>query len=215
MVHVPPILDDGTPFPTLYWLTCPLAVGRISRLEGAGGIRRLEQKAEADPVFGNRLSEAHALMRPSGPPSWPGLAAGSIRWGRRDEDGDQVPPRPLRPHEAGSDNPVGELVAGWIEPLDCTVPCVLDGVTNPGLGAQAVKVGVVDIGTNSMRLLVTDGLEETGRWVEVTGLGRGVDATGAPLRRQSRIARRTRSLRIGNGRGWGGAESGDRHLGFP
>ncbi len=30
-----------------------------------------------------------------------------------------------------------------------------------------------------MRLLVTDALEEMGRWVEVTGLGRGVDATGA------------------------------------
>ena len=44
--------------------------------------------------------------------------------------------------------------------------------------AQRTKVGVVDIGTNSMRLLITDGAEETGRWVEVTGLGEGVDATG-------------------------------------
>jgi exopolyphosphatase/guanosine-5'-triphosphate,3'-diphosphate pyrophosphatase len=41
-----------------------------------------------------------------------------------------------------------------------------------------VKVGVVDIGTNSMRLLITDGVIEEGRWVEVTGLGRGVDSTG-------------------------------------
>lgn len=41
-----------------------------------------------------------------------------------------------------------------------------------------MKVGVVDIGTNSMRLLITDGEVEAGRWVEVTGLGRGVDATG-------------------------------------
>lgn len=40
-------------------------------------------------------------------------------------------------------------------------------------------VGVVDIGTNSMRLLVTDGTRELGRWVEVTGLGRGVDAAGS------------------------------------
>lgn len=37
----------------------------------------------------------------------------------------------------------------------------------------------MDIGTNSMRLLVTDGIEDVGRWTEVTGLGRGVDATGA------------------------------------
>jgi len=41
-----------------------------------------------------------------------------------------------------------------------------------------LRVGVVDIGTNSMRLLITDGAIETGRWVEVTGLGRGVDRTG-------------------------------------
>ncbi len=41
-----------------------------------------------------------------------------------------------------------------------------------------MNVGVVDIGTNSMRLLITGGGGEIGRWVEVTGLGRGVDATG-------------------------------------
>lgn len=42
-----------------------------------------------------------------------------------------------------------------------------------------MRVGVVDIGTNSMRLLVTDGVQEVGRWVEVTGLGKGVDASGS------------------------------------
>ncbi|HEX6221903.1 MAG TPA: exopolyphosphatase [Acidimicrobiia bacterium] len=41
-----------------------------------------------------------------------------------------------------------------------------------------MRVGVVDIGTNSMRLLIRDEDREYGRWVEVTGLGRGVDATG-------------------------------------
>jgi exopolyphosphatase/guanosine-5'-triphosphate,3'-diphosphate pyrophosphatase len=47
------------------------------------------------------------------------------------------------------------------------------------MGQQAVKVGAVDIGTNSMRLLITDGAIHVGRWEEVTGLGRGVDRTGA------------------------------------
>ena len=37
VIQVPPILDDGTPFPTMYWLTCPLAQKRIGRLEGLGG----------------------------------------------------------------------------------------------------------------------------------------------------------------------------------
>jgi exopolyphosphatase / guanosine-5'-triphosphate,3'-diphosphate pyrophosphatase len=41
-----------------------------------------------------------------------------------------------------------------------------------------LNVGVVDIGTNSMRLLITSGHAEAGRWVEVTGLGAGVDRTG-------------------------------------
>ncbi len=40
-----------------------------------------------------------------------------------------------------------------------------------------MKVGVVDIGTNSMRLLITGPEGEVGRWVEVTGLGRGVDSS--------------------------------------
>ncbi len=44
--------------------------------------------------------------------------------------------------------------------------------------ATPLKAGVVDIGTNSMRLLITNGVVESGRWVEVTGLGRGVDHAG-------------------------------------
>ena len=39
-------------------------------------------------------------------------------------------------------------------------------------------LAAVDIGTNSMRLLITGDGEELGRWQRVTGLGRGVDATG-------------------------------------
>jgi exopolyphosphatase/guanosine-5'-triphosphate,3'-diphosphate pyrophosphatase len=48
----------------------------------------------------------------------------------------------------------------------------------PGMVEPPLNVGVVDIGTNSMRLLITSGETEVGRWVEVTGLGRGVDRTG-------------------------------------
>lgn len=41
-----------------------------------------------------------------------------------------------------------------------------------------MKVGAVDIGTNSMRLLITDGDVDSHRVVEVTSLGQGVDTTG-------------------------------------
>ncbi len=59
VVRVPPLLDDGTPFPTLYWLTCPLATARIARLESSGGVKRMETKSEADPQFRKDLETAH------------------------------------------------------------------------------------------------------------------------------------------------------------
>jgi hypothetical protein len=132
VVEVPPILDDGTPFPTLYWLTCPLATTRIGRLEGAGGVKRMEQKAAADPDFGRRLEAAHvsyaarrdALVPLEESPAPSGGVAGST-----------VGVKCLHAHYAhtrsGEANPVGEVVASWIEPLDCQVPCVVDGETNP------------------------------------------------------------------------------------
>ncbi|MCI0543502.1 MAG: exopolyphosphatase [Actinobacteria bacterium] len=40
------------------------------------------------------------------------------------------------------------------------------------------RVAAVDIGTNSMRMLIADDGGEVGRWEVVTGLGRGVDRSG-------------------------------------
>ena len=60
VIDVPPVLEDGTPFPTTYWLTCPLAAKRIGRIEGVGGVKQLERFAEHDTSFGAALDEAHA-----------------------------------------------------------------------------------------------------------------------------------------------------------
>jgi hypothetical protein len=49
-----PVLDDGTPMPTRYWLVGPREVLAVSRLESAGGVRRAE--AEID---GAAIEEAH------------------------------------------------------------------------------------------------------------------------------------------------------------
>ena len=132
VVRVPPILDDGTPFPTLYWLTCPLAATRIGRLEGTGGVRRMERKAEADPEFSARLDAAHNsyreerdnLLDPDVSPAPSGGVAGSGK-------GIKCLHAHYAHSRAGGDNPVGDLVADWIEPLDCRVKCVMDGDFNP------------------------------------------------------------------------------------
>ena len=41
-------LDDGEPFPTTFYLTCPAAVAAVSALEDAGGVDRYERLVESD-----------------------------------------------------------------------------------------------------------------------------------------------------------------------
>ena len=60
VAEVPPILDTGEPFPTRYWLTCPLAHRRIARLEGEGGVRDTQAKIDADPELSKAVEAAHA-----------------------------------------------------------------------------------------------------------------------------------------------------------
>lgn len=132
VVAVPPILDDGTPFPTRFWLSCPLAAHRIGRLEGAGGVKRMEAKATADPAFAGRLEAAHRryaaardALVPAGATHRPDGGVGGTSGGIKCLHAHYAD------HAAGNDNPVGEVVAAWIEPLDCTLPCVIDGARNP------------------------------------------------------------------------------------
>lgn len=132
VIAVPPLLDDGTPFPTRYWLTCPLAVKRLARIESAGEIKALEAKLAADPQLARALDEAHArysrqrdlLVSPEAklrPRGGVGGAVGGIKCLHAH----------YADHAAGNRNPVGELVAPRVEPLDCVIPCVLDGTANP------------------------------------------------------------------------------------
>lgn len=132
VVEVPPFLDDGTPFPTLYWLTCPLASTRIGRLEGAGGVKRMEGKVAADTEFAASLEVAHRHYAEERDRRVPEDATPAPSGG---VGGSSSGVKCLHAHyahqRAGGDNPVGSLVAEWIEPLDCAQPCVVDGETNP------------------------------------------------------------------------------------
>lgn len=132
VIRVPPILDDGTPFPTLYWLTCPLARARIGRLEGGGGVDRMEAKAGADTVFSTALESAHRAyaaerdsLLPEGAEPVPSGGVGGTAHGVKCLHAHYAHSR------AGGENPVGELVDAWISPLDCEVPCVKGGEMNP------------------------------------------------------------------------------------
>lgn len=138
VVRVPPLLDDGTPFPTLYWLTCPLASTRVGRLEGAGGVKRMEAKAESDDGFGTALETAHRSYEAERDAFFVGDVRLGSSQGPRPSGGvggTREGVKCLHAHyahtRAGGTNPVGELVKGWIEPLNCEDGCVVDGDTNP------------------------------------------------------------------------------------
>jgi hypothetical protein len=58
-VETSPRLDDGTPFPTLYYLTCPRARAAIGRLEASGLMREMTGRLEHDPDLAARYLAAH------------------------------------------------------------------------------------------------------------------------------------------------------------
>jgi hypothetical protein len=120
-----PRLDDGTPFPTLFWLTCPVLVRRASRIEAEGGLSRTTARLEASSELRARLADAierykmrrasHEAIDDSGPP--PGGGPDRVKC--------------LHAHIAHEladpGNPVGAAglaQTGW---PDCRIPCAAAG----------------------------------------------------------------------------------------
>ena len=66
VVSVAPLLPrrgqgkGSEPFPTRFWLTCPILVEQISRLEATGLIGRLEEEMAGDPTLAGRVRDDHA-----------------------------------------------------------------------------------------------------------------------------------------------------------
>jgi uncharacterized protein len=60
VVRTAPRLEDGTPFPTTYYLTSPPAVAAVSSLEAAGVMRELNDRLGADDALAEAYRRAHA-----------------------------------------------------------------------------------------------------------------------------------------------------------
>ena len=59
VVETSPRLPDGTPFPTLYYLTCPKAVSQVSTLEASGLMRQMTERLGADEELAAGYRAAH------------------------------------------------------------------------------------------------------------------------------------------------------------
>jgi len=59
VVETSPRLADGTPFPTLYYLTCPRAASATGRLEASGLMREMTERLATDDDLAARYRAAH------------------------------------------------------------------------------------------------------------------------------------------------------------
>ncbi len=59
VVATEPRLDDGTPFPTTFYLTCPRAASLIGTLEASGMMREMTQRLADDRDLADAYRAAH------------------------------------------------------------------------------------------------------------------------------------------------------------
>lgn len=59
VVETAPVLEDGTPFPTLYYLTCRKLNAALSTLESQGLMRELNDRLVTDSEFAADYERAH------------------------------------------------------------------------------------------------------------------------------------------------------------
>jgi uncharacterized protein len=122
VVRVAPRLEDGTPFPTTFWLSCPALRSRIGTLEAEQSMVGLNDRLQDDATFAA------------------GYAAGHERYvAFRDQLGAPLDGDPgaggmpgyvkclhvhAAHHLATGDNPVGDWTVDAAAPLPCAGPCV-------------------------------------------------------------------------------------------
>lgn len=58
VVETKPRLDDGSPFPTLFYLTCPRLASAIGTLEASGLMREMTERLATDPELAARYQAA-------------------------------------------------------------------------------------------------------------------------------------------------------------
>jgi uncharacterized protein len=122
VVRVDPRLDDGTPFPTTFWLTCPVLRSRVGTLEADHAMVGLNQRLEEEPTLAADYAAAHeryvAFRDRLGEPLTGAPGSGGM-------------PRYIKclhvhagHHLATGDNVIGAWTVEHATPAPCPAPCV-------------------------------------------------------------------------------------------
>lgn len=62
VIASPSTLEDGSRFPTLFWLTCPWLIERVGALESDGAAARWATRAAQDPELADELRATEATL---------------------------------------------------------------------------------------------------------------------------------------------------------
>jgi uncharacterized protein len=149
VVRNAPLLDDGTPMPTRYWLAGRRWATQVGRIEADGGVRRAE--AEIDPKLIAAAHERYAAERDAAMPadhSGPSPSGGV--------GGTRVGVKCLHAHLAwwlaGGDDPVGAWVAEQVKlpPMPSVLRLdLLDDAVHACLGDALLDLpcGLTEVGS--------------------------------------------------------------------
>lgn len=132
VVTTAPRLPDGTPFPTLYYLTCPRATAAISGLEASGLMREMTERLRTDPALRASYQRAHQNYLDDRDDAARSAAVPPLPAGTQSAGG--MPDRvkclhALAAHElaAPGANPLGREALDLAGPWWSRGPCVADG----------------------------------------------------------------------------------------
>lgn len=173
VVRNAPLLDDGTPMPTRFWLVGITETLAVGRLEAAGGVNQAE--FEIDPAL---LARAHLEYAKERDAQIPATHTGPRPHGG--VGGTRIGVKCLHAHYgwwlAGGNDPVGAWVAGKL------ATSITDYVVTSDIGPPDRRLvgslAAIDIGTNSTNLLIIDrDGHELVREVHMTRLGEAVTKT--------------------------------------
>jgi uncharacterized protein len=132
VVRVDPRLEDGTPFPTTFWLSCPVLRSRVGTLEADHAMVGLNARLEAEPELASDYARSHeryvAFRDRLGEPLPGDPGAGGM-------------PRYIKclhvhaaHHLATGDNPIGAWTVEHATPAPCPAPCVTDADVEAAAG---------------------------------------------------------------------------------
>ena len=107
-----PFDENGRPFPTQFYVTCPHLVAAVSRLEAAGGVDRWTRAAREDDLLARSLADAQREQRALRPELDAGIG-GSTREGSLKCLHAHVAFALARPGYALGDRILAELPARW------------------------------------------------------------------------------------------------------